>query len=439
MVANGYAKAGKRVLLIEKGHWGGDCTNFGCIPSKSLIASAHTAHAIRTAEELGIECKARFTSNRALERVREIVRSIRHEEEPPALKGVDTLEGMASFEDPHTLRVNGQCYTAKKMVIATGSSPITPSIKGLDQVAYLNNENVFDLKEIPKRLGIIGAGPIGCELGQAFQRLGSQVIMIEARPSLLLREEPEAQELAIETFRKEGIEVLLNQKISSIRPGIEIDTGGQTIQVDQLLIGAGRAPNIEALALEKAGITHARSGITVDRYGRTSQKHIYAIGDCSGGAPFTHMAEAEGRAVLVSLLAPFNKRFDHQPPPRCTFLDPEIASTGLLEKEAIAKYGKRKVASYFVPFTKIDRAITAGRTEGFIKVVTLKWSSKILGATIMGPRAGEIISEIQLAIRQKIPLRKLAQVIHPYPTYGIAVRKAADQWLTKTLLSSFRS
>ncbi|MFQ5729419.1 MAG: dihydrolipoyl dehydrogenase family protein, partial [Waddliaceae bacterium] len=454
VVAIGAAKAGKKVLLIEKGNYGGDCTNFGCIPSKSLIAAAHVAHALKNEKDYGIEATISKVNYRgALERTRRIVEEVRSHEDPAALAkhGVETLTGTASFKDPHTLNValdNGEIQTVlgENIVIATGSYPFTPDIKGIKSCPYCTNETIFDLEEIPQRLGVIGGGPIGSELAQAFQRLGSKVTIIQHGVHLLSREELETQKVLEEVFTKEGITLLLNcepLEANHVNGKIQIkfrprpESVEKTIEVDHLLIAVGRRPNIEKLHLEKAGIRTHKQGIEVDNYGRTAQKHIWAVGDVAGHAIFTHVAENEARTVLTNLLLPWplGSKLDlAQAIPRVTYTDPEVASVGINEEQAIVKYGKNTIASYTVPFSEVDRAITTGRTEGLVKVVTKKWSSQILGATIVGPRAGEMLSQLTTAMRAKIPLRKLASLIHPYPTYSLAIRKAADQWLSKTIL-----
>lgn len=439
VVAIGAAKAGKKVLLIEKGHWGGDCTNFGCIPSKTLISRAEKKPDAPSAQK-------------ALDDVRKTIAFVRSHEDSEALKklGVDTLTGHASFVSPHLLQIkdpngNETSIAAKKIVIAAGSQPFVPPIEGLKDTPFLTNETIFELKEIPKRLGILGGGPIGCELAQAFARLGSKVTLIVSKKGLMPREDPKVGSLFTEIFKKEGIDLKIGCSATHVSYSggefsVQIDGQGVPIKVDQLLISTGRKPSLEGLALEKGEIDQTKEGIPVDSYGRTNQKHIFAIGDITGAPFFTHRAENHGRSVLTTLLLPFffKKKFDRQAMPRCTFTDPEVASIGISEKEALEMYGKKKIATYFVSFEEIDRAICTERTEGFIKVVTKKWSSTILGATIVAPRAGEMLSEISLAMLHKIPLRKLARLIHPYPTYNAAIRKCADLWLTQTILGSLR-
>lgn len=456
VVAIGAAKAGKKVLLIEKGHYGGDCTNFGCIPSKALIASAHIAQAIRTSDEFGIHLKEKaFDAQSALSRVRGIVSQIREEEEPDKLAkhGVETLTGKAHFIDSHTLEVffeggGSQKVTGENIVLAVGSHPVIPDIKGLEETPYLTNETLYDLKEIPESLAVLGGGPIGCEMAQAFHRLGSKVSIIQRSGRLLKKEDPEAGERIRECMEKEGVRVFLDCQTNSItQESNKIHLAllnkksdeHKSLSVDKVLVSVGRKPSVSGLALDKAGVELGQRGeIEIDAYGRTSQKHIWAVGDCNGIAIFTHMAENQARGVLKNLLvAPLKFKLDlKQAIPRCTYTDPEVAGVGLTEGEAKELYGSSKLAIYHVPFSQVDRAITASRTEGFVKIVTKKWSSRILGATVVGERAGEMLQEISLAMQQGIPLRKLAGLIHPYPVYSLAIRKAADQWFTKTVLPS---
>jgi pyruvate/2-oxoglutarate dehydrogenase complex dihydrolipoamide dehydrogenase (E3) component len=445
VVAIGATKAGKKVLLIEKGNYGGDCTNFGCIPSKSLIASAHSAACLKESQELGLEFSSKLIQAQgALERVRAIVGEVRSHEDPDALNkiGLDTLTGTAQFVEPHVLDVNGEKVYAKHIVIATGSTPFIPSINGLENTPFCTNETIFELKEVPKSLVVLGGGPIGSELAQAFLRLGSKVTLIHAHSELLNKEEPLAQEVIANQFKAEGMTLYLSANVQQVsyqngQFHISLDNG-QRIQSEALLVSVGRRPNVSSLHLEAAGVKYSDKGIAVDVYGRTSQRHIWAVGDVIGSPFFTHWAENQARNVLTSLLLPFpfKKKFAHkQSIPRVTYTDPEVASVGLSEKEARLRY---TIATYTVPFIHVDRAITTGRTEGFVKIVTKKWSSKILGCTIVGERAGEMLGEISLAMHAGIPLRKISGLIHPYPTYNLAIRKAADLWLTQTILAAFK-
>ncbi|MGE5196862.1 MAG: dihydrolipoyl dehydrogenase family protein [Anaerolineae bacterium] len=458
VIANGAAKAGKKVLLIENGRYGGDCTNFGCIPSKSLIASAHAAYALKEAYELGLKIsESPLDASRCLERVREIIKEIRSEEDPAALQknGVETLTGFASFQDPHTLIVkspDGKTtqIEASHIVIATGSTPFIPDVEGLKKTPFLTNETIFDLKAIPKRLIILGGGPIGSELAQAFLRLGSQVSLVHKHEELLNKEEKLAQTVLANQCAKEGMQLFLGFQVESVHYEqdeftVVLTKNGSTqkkiIRADALLVATGRRPTLQGLGLENAEVNYDEKGIHVDAYGRTNQKHIFAVGDVTGGPLFTHAAENQARSILVSLLLPsfLKKRLDRkQSVPRVTYTDPEIASVGLSEEAAKKIYKPSSLAIYVVPFTVVDRAITAGRTEGFVKVVTKKWSSRILGATIVAPRAGEMLMQLSTAMHAGIPLRKLANLIHPFPTYSLSIRKAADLWLTQTIIPFFK-
>jgi pyruvate/2-oxoglutarate dehydrogenase complex dihydrolipoamide dehydrogenase (E3) component/uncharacterized membrane protein YdjX (TVP38/TMEM64 family) len=438
VVAIGGARAGKKVLLIERGTYGGDCTNFGCIPSKSLIASAEAAHAMKEGWRLGVEGSF-SNASRSLERVRRIVSEFRALEEPNALqeKGVETLTGTARFIGPHTLQVGDEEVQGNQIVIATGSSPRIPEIEGLKGTPYLTNETVFKLETIPKSLCVIGGGPIGCELAQAFCRLGSEVFLIHRHALLLKKEEPEACEAIVRHFKNESIHLYLGHQPLRVdyRNLFTIFTDkGARIEAEALLVAVGRNPNLASLHLEAAGIEFSKEGISVDRYGRTSQKHIWAIGDVVHGPRFTHASENQARSVLASLLLPFKIKISGQPVPRATYTSPEVAAFGLLEKEAAEKFGRENIAVYMVPLSENDRAVTAGLTDGFVKIVTKKLSSRILGGTVVSPRAGEILPELSLAAKEKIPLRKIAQLIHPYPTYNLAIRRAGDLWLTQIFL-----
>lgn len=447
VVAIGSAKAGKKVLLIEKGHYGGDCTNFGCIPSKSLIAAAKYAHALKTADHLGIQpLKCAFTAQEAFKRVRQVIQEIRSHEDPQALKalGVKTLTAKAQFQDAQTVQAGQDTVTGKKIVIATGSHPFIPPIEGLEDTPYLTNETIFDLEAPPKSLLFVGGGPIGCELAQAFARLGSEVSLVESQLRILAREDGDARQVIQSAFEQDKISLHLGyrtQKVAYKNNLFTVTLKGKetrTLEVTHLFIGVGRRPTLENLKLERAGIQFTEQGIQTDAYGRTSQSHIFALGDAAGSPFFTHRAENQARTVLKNLLLPFHSKISTQPIPRCTYTDPEVASIGLSESEAKEKFSEKKVALYKIPFSEVDRNITMGRTEGFVKIITKKWSSHILGATIVGPRAGEMLMQISTAMMQKMPLRKFSKLIHPYPIQSLAIRKAADLYLTQTLLPNLQ-
>jgi pyruvate/2-oxoglutarate dehydrogenase complex dihydrolipoamide dehydrogenase (E3) component len=463
VVAAGASSAGKKVLLIEKENWGGDCTNFGCVPSKSLIASAAASHIASTSKTLGLETCTFAKTEHALERVRKIVSSIREHEEPEALqkKGITTMTGSASFIDANTIRVQTQNeqqvdVTGKFIVIAAGSHPRIPEIPGLAATPFLTNETIFSLEKIPQSLVVLGGGPIGCELGQAFQRLGSEVTLIHSHSHLLEREEEDAQELLKDKFSSEGIKLFLDAKVQSVEYSqgqftLTCTSNGKTDRISstQLLVSIGRVPNTKNLNLENAKIVYSAKGIQVDRYGRTSVPNVFAIGDVTGPPFFTHRAEHEARAVLTTLLTTFfttslfslsfKMKINSQAMPRVTYTSPEIASVGLSAKEAEAEFGKDKIAIYTFPLEKVDRAITTSQTTGFFKVVTKKWSSRILGATIVAPNGGDMLPILSLAMYKKIPLRKLTNLIFPYPTYALGIRQTADLWLKEVVIKTVKS
>ncbi|MGM0439507.1 MAG: dihydrolipoyl dehydrogenase family protein [Chlamydiota bacterium] len=456
VVAIGAAAAGKKVAIIDHGPYGGDCTNFGCIPSKTLIDSAHSAHLIREAAQRGIQLPEPLAleTSGVFTHIKNNIQEVRSHGDAEALqaKGITTFTGKASLQNTHSILItyndgSEEVISGNDIVIATGSLPTIPPIPGLKDIPYLTNQTIFNLDHVPSRLAIIGGGAIGCEIAQAFQRLGSQVSIIQHSPTILNKEEPEAQEMITSSFCQEGISLFLNHNIVSVENNnsetlltIEDKNSkiNQIVACDELLIATGHSPNIYDLDLEFAEIDYSsRGGVEVDQYGRSSQKNIWAVGDAIGPPYFSHWAESQARSVLTSLLLPwyFKKKVAfHQLLPRTTFTAPEVAAVGLSEEEARQRYGTKKIAVYLFDFKDLDRAITAGHQKGLVKVITKKWSSRILGATIVGERAGEMIMEIVTAMHAKMSLRKLAKIIHPYPTYTLAIRKTADLWLKETIL-----
>lgn len=455
VVAQGLAQMGKQVLLIEKASWGGDCTHYGCIPSKTLIASAKVAHHIREAEKYGIHplhgsslSATEWSFEGAFRRAQKVVSHFEQQENPAALeqKGLRTLMGEAQFLSPHSLRVSsmdgGESQVFfKKLILATGSEPLRPKLPGLNPSSYLTNETLFSLSKPPSHLAVVGGGPIGCEMGLCFARLGSKVTIIESGESILAMEEPETQSVVKELFEKEGIEVFTNARVlhitgeSTDRSAINFAYNGDKKIIDNaaILLAAGRQPSIDNLRLEDGGVQFTKRGISVNAYGQSSQSHIWAVGDCAavdGYNPmFTHMAEHQARVVLFNLLVPkiFRRKQVHNENfPRAIYLDPEVASFGLSEKQAIARYGSSRVATYKIALAEVDRAHADGYERGFIKVTVYRYSSKILGASIAAPHAAELINELSLAQAHGISLRKIASLIHPYPSYSMGLRKVAD-------------
>lgn len=451
VVAKGLANAGKKVLLIEKGPYGGNCANFGCIPTKSLVVSANIAHELWRSALYGIDMHIEnFSANRVMERIRDIISSLQEKNGPDALSllGIDTISGSCSFVDSHTVQVTlsteeKQLVRAKNIVIASGSHPVIPQIKGLTDGPYLTTQTIFSLNEIPTAIVILGGGQTGCELAQSFRRLGARVVLIEQREYLLGGEEPEASRLLQSILVKEGVEIYLGHQLIRVQHDSgkislnlrkKSDEKEYHVYADQLMLACGRQPNVASLGLDLAGVVCSDTGITIDAYGRTNKTHIWAVGDVTGKSFYTHAVENQARCVLSNLLLP--KVLEHkmdiaQPIPRVFFTDPEIASIGLTEEAAIEQYGPRKIATYYVPLSEADRAICQERSDGFVKFVTKRYSGKILGATIVAPGGQDMLLEISVAMKSKLPLRKLACLIHPYPTYIQIVHKAADKWFTE--------
>lgn len=459
VTAIGFAAMGKTSALVEAREMGGDCTNYGCIPSKALLASAKAAHYVSNSEHFNIGKVEGFVPDfaGAMQRVRDIVEDVRSNETADVLRerGVKVYMGYARFRSPHEIDVLGHdgsvrhVLHAKNFVISTGSHSFMPPIQGIDEVGAIFNEQLFELRELPRELLVIGGGAIGCELAQAMARLGSRVTILQSQDRLLPGEEPHVSELVQQVFEKEGINVLTSVRASRAeldrgRVVLHCDEkscGGEcTVGGDLVLVSAGRRATVSGLNLEAAGIELEHENIKVNSYMQTSQPHIYACGDCIGGMLFTHVAEAEAKVVIRNIMFPVKKTpMNYDVVPWTTFIDPEVAHAGLLKSQAVEKYGEGKVRVFNFPMTKLDRAITESEARGFIELVTLKWSGRIVGATIVASRAGEMIAEVCLAMKHKIPVYKLSALIHAYPTFSIGVRKAGDMYLVETLASELRA
>ena len=453
------AKLGKKTALVEKHRIGGDCLWTGCVPSKALLKAAKVANYIRNAEKYGITTTETTPD---WQKVIEYVRSAQHviEEEhdnPERFRemGVDVIFGDGHFESRDTFVVkdseNDQTRTlkSKKFVISTGSRPLAPPIPGLESCDYLDSENVWELEELPQRLLVIGAGPIGIELGQAFHRLGTEVTIVQRSERILSKEDTDVSEKMLNYFTSEGIEIRLNTNITKVekhQDSINVTFSGlqdtptndyQEEIFDKILIAAGRAPNIEGLGLDKIGVEVGKSGIVVNGQLQTHVKNIYAAGDVIGHYLFTHVAAFQAQLLVRNFLLPFSKKIDYSVVPWTTFCDPEVARCGLTEAEAREKYGDVDV--FTLDQADVDRAVAEGETHGFSKVIASKWRGKILGVHLVGANAGEVIHEYVLAMQQGIPLRKLSGMIHVYPTYSTSVWRVAAKWLSEgTLVQTLR-
>jgi pyruvate/2-oxoglutarate dehydrogenase complex dihydrolipoamide dehydrogenase (E3) component len=443
VTAAGTAGLGGRAALIERNKMGGDCLNFGCVPSKALISSARLIQQIRESEKWGLDRQEpQFVFEKVFERMRARRAKIAPNDSQERFEalGVDVFRGEARFVSPHEIEVNGQKLRAKNFVIATGSRAAIPKIEGINLVPYFTNETIFDeLKEKPESMIVLGGGPIGCELGQAFSRLGVEVTIVQSASQLLPREDVDVSEFIQKRFKGEEIAFHLNAaaKRVSMRNGkvvLEFD-GAETITVDAMLIAAGRTPNLRALNLKAAGVDHDEHGVKVNAYLQTSQPHIYAAGDITNRLKFTHTADFTARIVVRNILMPLQllrQNVDWSVVPWCTYTDPEVAHVGVGENEA-----RQKNIGYdlfVVPLEDVDRAVVESEEAGFAKILTAKGSDKILGATMVAPHGGDLLHEFVLAMSAKIGLGKIASTIHAYPTLAELARKAGDKY-NKTRLT----
>ncbi len=448
--ALGAAGMGARVALVERHLLGGDCLNVGCVPSKALIRAARAAADVRDASQFGVRTPpgANVDFPAVMERMRRLRASISPNDSAERLRsaGVDVYLGQGRFTGPDTVHVEGQTLRFKKAVIATGARPAKPSISGIEETGYLTNETVFSLTELPRRLTVIGAGPIGCELAQAFARFGSQVHLIEAAHGVLPNEDRDAAEIVRQALLRDGVQLLccgkqLQAGHSAAGKRLAVDSHGAhyEIAVDAILVGVGRTPNVEGLDLESAGVEYDKTGVQVNDRLQTSNARIYAAGDICSRYKFTHAADAMARIVVQNALFLGRAKVSALTLPWCTYTDPEVAHVGLYEHEA--KERGLAVQTFEQRFRDVDRAILDGQTEGFVRVLAELGSDKILGATIVAAHAGEMISEVTLAMVGRLGLKTIARTIHPYPTQAEAIRKAADAYnrtrLTPRLKSLF--
>lgn len=438
VTAAGAAGLGAKVALIERDRLGGDCLNVGCVPSKALISAARVARTIRTADEFGIEVPggARPDFAKVMERMRRLRAEISPNDSAARFRslGVDVYLGSGRFIDSQSIQVGDQTLLFRKAVIATGARASAPPIPGLDQVRYLTNETVFSLTERPRRLAIIGAGPIGCELAQAFANLGTEVLLIDVAHGILPLEDRDASEIVWQSLQRDGIRLLCcgkDLKVSSEsgQTRLAVESHGQQYEetVDQLLVSVGRSPNVQNLGLEAVGVQFdVRTGVQVNDRMQTTHPNIFAAGDVCSRFKFTHAADFMARIVIQNALFMGRAKASALTIPWCTYTSPEIAHVGLHEKEAVAQ--GLEFDTYIQHFREVDRAILSGETEGFVKVHTRRGTDRIVGATIVAPHAGDLISEITLAMTHGLGLKQLGSTIHPYPTQAEAIRKLGDQF-----------
>lgn len=441
-VAAGAVQMGASTVLFERGLMGGDCLNYGCVPSKALLAAGHAAAAARKAGPFGISLPApEIDFSKVHAHVRDVIAGIEPHDSVARFEelGVRVIQAQATFSDARTVTGGGVRVRARRFVIATGSSAMIPPIAGLDSTPYLTNESIFDLTERPDHLLILGGGPIGCELAEAYRNLGADVTLIEAA-RLLGNEDEEAADILRAHLTEIGVTLLEGALVKetsgagrTVRLGIEQDGLRRQIDGSHLLVAAGRSPNLEGLGLEAAGITFGRSGIEVDAGLKTSNRRVYAIGDVAGGLQFTHVAGYHASVVIRSALFRMPAKADHSAVPRVTYTDPELAHVGLLERQAREQHGEKlRVLKW--PYQENDRARAERATDGFIKVMVLK-NGRVLGATIVGRNAGDLIQSWAMVIARKIKIGTVASSIVAYPTFGEIGKRAAGSFFTETLFS----
>lgn len=439
VVASVAAQLGLKVTLIEQhDKLGGDCLHTGCVPSKTLLRVARVASLMRRGGEFGLDpVTPNVDLGKVSDHIQSVIAHIQQHDDPDRFRsyGCDVIFGHAEFLDPCTVRVNERTVQGRRFVIATGSRPLVPPIEGLRVGNYLTNENVFSLRELPRRLLVLGAGPVGVEMAQAFARLGSQVSLVERLPHILPQEDPELSDCLETLLSAEGIDIHTKSSVQRVITQGEAQlvecSDGLQLTADRLLVALGRRPSLEQLGLDAAGVAFDSSGITVDRRMRTSNKHIYACGDVCGPYPFTHMAEYQAGIVISNAIFRVPKKVDYRVVPWVTYSDPELARVGLTEQQARAQGIEPEVLRF--PFSRIDRALTEVEGHGLAKLVCHR--KRILGASILGPHAGELIHEIALAMKTGATIGHISATIHAYPTLAQVHRRAVNTWYGEKLFS----
>jgi pyruvate/2-oxoglutarate dehydrogenase complex dihydrolipoamide dehydrogenase (E3) component len=446
VTAAGAAGLGAKVALVERELMGGDCLNVGCVPSKALLRAARAFASVRDAGQYGVIVPpgARVDFPAVMERMRRLRAGLSPHDSAARFRGlgIDVFLGEGRFTGPDTLTVDGRTLRFRRAAICTGARANRPDIPGLSEAGFRTNENVFALTELPPRLAVIGAGPIGCELAQAFARFSARVSLLHNHAQILPKEDREGAELVEAALRRDGVDMVLNCTVTRVDKGdhekvVRLQCGENTrdLAVDEILVGAGRVPNVEGLGLEAAGVTYdPKKGIIVDDRLRTTNPKIYAAGDVCSRFQFTHMADALARMVIQNALFLGRRKASALTIPWCTYTDPEIAHVGLYENEARER--GMEVQTFVQQLRDVDRAVLDGETEGFVKVLVRKGRDRIVGATIVAAHAGEMISELTLAMVGKLGLATIADTIHPYPTQAEAIKKVGDAY-NRTRLTPF--
>ena len=433
--AVGAAGLGAKVALIERHFMGGDCLNVGCVPSKAIIRAARAVAAVREAAEFGVNVPVGVTADfgKVMERMRRLRADISPHDSAQRFTelGVDVFLGSGRFTGPDSIEVGGQTLHFAKAVIATGARAAAPPIPGLKDVPYLTNETLFNLTELPRRLGIIGAGPVGCEMAQSFARFGSEVYLVEAEHGILPREDRDAADFVRVAMQRDGVKLLCcgkDLKLARDPAGIRLQVAshgeGYDVPVDQLLVAVGRAPNVEGIGLETAGVAFDRKGVQVNDRLQTTNPRIYACGDICSPYQFTHAADFMARIVIQNALFKGRAKASSLVIPWATYTSPEIAHVGLYERDAKTK--GIAVDTFTQEMGKVDRAILDGETEGFVRVHVRKGTDEVVGASVVATHAGDLIGELTLAMKGKLGLKTIGGTIHPYPTQADGIRKTGD-------------
>ena len=436
------ANFGAKTMMIERHRLGGDCTWTGCVPSKVLLKAGKVAQQVRDAGKYGlIDAEPVIDFKKVITHVDEVRKEVYEDADRPEIfeeMGIEVVEGEASFLNAHTIEIklpNGEKrkVTSRFFFIAAGGSAFAPPIDGIESVEYLTNDSLFEVEDLPEELLIIGGGPIGTEMSQAFTNLGSKVTVIDMADKIMMNDDPELTDILFEELKRQGVHYEMGASVKSVSQNdgrvsvhIEIDGKEKTLTGDKLLMATGRKPNLAGLGLEEAGIEYTKKGITINNSCRTNKKNIYAIGDIAGKYQFTHMSEHMAKVATSRAMLKIPMKMDLKHITWATFTSPEVAHVGATEKELNERGEKFEI--YRFPYSKIDRAVTESESVGMIKIFGKKFSGKILGASVVGAHAGEFISEYAVAMKNGVSLRNIADTIHPYPSWGLGARRAADQW-----------
>jgi len=439
------ANFGAKTMMVERNRLGGDCTWTGCVPSKILLKAGKVAQQIREAGKYGlIDQDPEINFKKVIEHLHQRRQEIYEDADRPEIyeeMGVEVVGGKAHFISEHEIEIidegkNKRTVSSRYFFICAGSSPFIPPIEGIDNVPYLTTESLFEIKDLPQELIILGAGPIGTEMAQAMSRLGAKVTVIDIADRILLKDDAELAGMLQSTLEAEGIRYVLNADVQGVKQEdgklmVDVSAGDSHDHIigDKLLVATGRRANVDKLGLDEAGIKYSAKGIDINNKCQTNQSHIYACGDVTGRYQLTHMSEHMAKVATTNALLKYRMKIDASNVPWVTYTDPELGHVGATRKQL--KNDDTNFETYRFPYSKIDRALTDSEGEGLIKIYAKKWSGRILGVDILGARAGELLSEYALAMKNGLSLRNIADTIHPYPSYGLGARRAADQWYIK--------